>query len=1032
MVIYFQSILSILVYNMHILIKIDEESAVQRNIHFDTILKKIDRNIEQARKKYERPLEYFIKLKSEINSMDRDIAQLFNNSILVNELGKAKRDHALIKKFNDDYALLARQIKEIGKATKEQAERMNKKDDEAIAAALRDIASDLLIMYKHIPPFSDRADPHLIKLAKALGGVCIAISQSELPTAGAELDQQGSDKRSGGICAGLVMSWAEQSYQNGTPYYPITSNIVVLNSFENQHFLKEDVYTVEKVDKVNQIDLFQHLATLEENCPYYIAIRDNAVGHAIGIRKQAQYIEIYDPNYGHVFLRETNEAATWLNALFQYYQSTKFPCDDIVFFRYKNKGDDYIIPESKFPTEFMINEVTYFPHTEVGNAVLIEKFKHHQRVLCLYAEETNIEISKKNTILLSALKNMIRYLSVDDLKILLTILGSCKNNQNYPARIKQLLHSSVYDNLRGNAELEDVMTELQQNIAARDAVLTDKQVIINRIKAYEQASIRHTQDITKKIIELRIKNSDPALIKELVQEQTILTNRRNKLLGMHIDGKLYSGQVTVAEAKDILMAYKPEEVKKVMRSAEMLRYKAALNTVERIQDGFLTIGYSLNERMLNVNDLLSSKQKERVVAYKIKLVNEKQEQLETVKQALLNEESLAGVEATLNKIYPGITDIVQNPCYSDETWLVKEFETYLNELTEKASSKYTKDEYIQLKKLYAYISDLPGSIQGALNAELDKNLTDYQKKVVAKLKEDIAALRLLFISAVNPDTGKVIEVADFVKLIRDLSPTSFDKQGERIEHPYQFKWHYELPEQPARILAIIKDMKDNDPDSQTDAFYSKYEEMIQYWVHQAKKDVKMANDFYTQFFVEFRIPVDTKPYDVSDDQLIKAVQTKRDAVVAAIEAAKKQALLEQRSDVVDHLVAVVESGSFWSDKVSMFNPKGAPDGILLMRSQIARLVALKNADRASYNDKVIDILSNVSTQRINRFNAGLFYSITRDEVTDNFYHLCRAAKANLVDVKQAKYVNHALYKKMSTEFDNHNREVVHLGLITRN
>lgn len=361
----------------------------------------------------------------------------------------------------------------------------------------------------------DRIGKHLYSVAKHIGCTYLASKQSTLATYGGKINDNGLES-SNGICGGLVLEWARQSYADGTPHYPTFSSIESQRSQSTQHDLKDTHLTLHghhRNQLIADMDLEKYIDDLDESNIYYISTHNgqNGGGHAYGIRKNsANNIEIFDPNYGYFFFRDSKTASTWLATLFQLYQATNFPCKRITTYTYRPVDKTTRLENNIFPDKRLADY----------NVIKGQKENYYNKMLVEF--ETQVHYIRKLSkngysvkaidIIMSAIRHYSKLLNEKEYTDIVSMLESAENNDFKCNTIFTMLQSelnkvfnedAVYFTRKISATIKIVKNE-KNNAAPVDAgkmELLNKAIIIQaeitkKIAAlsqmiYEAKSSRH-------------------------------------------------------------------------------------------------------------------------------------------------------------------------------------------------------------------------------------------------------------------------------------------------------------------------------------------------------------------------------------------------------------------------------------------------------------------------------------------------------------------------------------------------------------
>ena len=122
---------------------------------------------------------------------------------------------------------------------------------------------------------------------------------------------------------------------------------------------------------------------------------------------------------------------------------------------------------------------------------------------------------------------------------------------------------------------------------------------------------------------------------------------------------------------------------------------------------------------------------------------------------------------------------------------------------------------------------------------------------------------------------------------------------------------------------------------------------------------------------------------------------------------------------INSLIEMIESESYWKEKVSFLNAKGAPDGIIKMRQQISTLRRTGCKNPEAYFSEVAAIIGQVSQERLDLSKNCCFFPCTRAEETSMFYKIGVLATEILDDNKREELYVFKLFNKLKSDFVRH-------------
>lgn len=768
---------------------------MRRNINLNEILNRIKSLSEGPAPLV--PNEALAYIRSTLERINLEVMAFFAKPRMIEELCKITPDPTFVDQFNTESAALARKLYEIGKHVRKRAKEYSEDCHFILIRELNIIGNDLMIVSQSIPSFEQGYIQPLSSLCKSLGGIFIAIGQRSLPTAGAESDWDGNIEPSTGICAGMVIDWSKQVVENGTPHYPITSNIDVQICQEAQQKIITAHYIAKGTSPTTTIDTANKLKLLERNYPYFISItnENKTEGHAIGIRKQSNFIEIFDPNYGYFFFSSIESASCWLNAVLRNYQSCGFPCDTIEFFRHKSTAAS----ESSFPSNYMLNSVAFLPHTKNGRIELIQTYNKHIEALIVNSSE-----EKVTPILLTAFSDMFSLLSFEDGEHIIKIIKACKENTPYNDDEMALLKAKIYSSDVFRKNIDVIMDSIEKLHTNRKAIPSDIRDAIQTVNLSSERLLSKINTLTAHLITARRENNDK-IIKLLVVEIYLLKSKHRILIDENIPAKLLSTierentpQFTTQKALQRLQSLTS------IPSAETVTALAILlGKIEYAKNALAHMDAQLRNCYHPTLDLNAEGQNKASV-YKIKIIRDLYGKLEQFRDAILHHNN--DTRSFESELAPYIGDIHHLPEYKAENDYTLIIEAINHKLSSEMPKKYSPSELAVLNRLYGLLSSQPGSILHALNSlKVDNAVESSMKDAIDNLINQANRIRLFLINAVDPGKDKEFEVSHFVKLVRELSPSSVDENGFNIPGTcHNFSHYIQLLLLPNGILVVIK------------------------------------------------------------------------------------------------------------------------------------------------------------------------------------------------------------------------------------
>lgn len=379
-----------------------QNEALMLNRHSRKInLDVIDRQLEalkEAKTTVEKAL--IEKLSSEVRSLnDQFVSLLRSNADLLNNRD-IKLSYAEIEAhYSAQIDAFAKQLTILGETMidgRHFDNAISEKVKEEIAKCGRYL--QLLAMHKPVFKFSPAAQ-EISDLCTSLGGFGISIGQEmqnftilEVITrknGAAKVEIQSSL----GECAGIQHKWASEVVANGTARYPIAISMDVSCYQDNQSVIQKNQYSVVKTQALQDVNVLMMLEKLQAGVPHLLALRNDErnAGHALGLRRHPDCVEIVDPNFGYFFFRDTTKAAVWLNAVLQMYHSIDFPCSQLELAAYSAMSAEDIIKPSKFPTQREIEKDFAKPHTTHGYQAMVKALQ--QQFINLFKQASDEKLA---------------------------------------------------------------------------------------------------------------------------------------------------------------------------------------------------------------------------------------------------------------------------------------------------------------------------------------------------------------------------------------------------------------------------------------------------------------------------------------------------------------------------------------------------------------------------------------------------------------------------------------------------------------
>lgn len=426
---------------------------------------------------------------------------------------------------------------------------------------IRQVGHDTLLLGSHMPVFKlDSGMRLLYGYCQAFGGMSVQIGQSHLPNIGIYI-RDGKVQESEGICAGLQHEWAEESVQLGTPRYPITGAMQVLQKHSRQKVWKQEQYIwpIQASSQFN-CDIYLHFNEMMLNVPYLVAITGDG-GHAIGVRKHEHSIEIYDPNFGYFFLPTVAAAADMFTLIMNAYHANNINFSRISMAAYGAFDEGYVIPPNTFVSEKTMHECMNQSLSQPGYDKLVTQLRRQLVLMIKYTDEpTRIKT------IMHHIMTVAKYLhqqELDELKALLQTALERRLPRDEEQVKKYLSSDAIYQSFvksitkQDNQLLQDTLDYLQL-VVPRVGLSAEAEQCMTQIQnafalcmrqAYEYSAEMHTElnqkDKTKidksKVTELELK-------REILGMRLTLLRRAN-IPNQLVDGFLGKSAYTLEDAR---------------------------------------------------------------------------------------------------------------------------------------------------------------------------------------------------------------------------------------------------------------------------------------------------------------------------------------------------------------------------------------------------------------------------------------------------------------------------------------------------
>lgn len=719
---------------------------------------------------------------------------------------------------------------------------------------LKDIATNLAAMRDLVPTInlSDAetwTDEHLYSFAEALGGTYIRINQSMLPVmGGVKVGDALTPSR--GNCGGISLNWNEESVNNGTPKYPITSSVDVITDqdkfWETIKRKYTDIIPIKTRQKVNDTNMVDIIQNLEFNHPHaiYIANDPTTTAHALGVRKHRHCIEIMDPNFGYFFFRDSILAGTWLAMLLQQYQYTKFPADIISIHKHNGREDGTPIPESQFPDSELMNAAVVIPFTENGYDRLKNLFRNH-----LYYIVQCDTTETKFDLIVSAMTYASLNFTHSDNQLFLVCLESLLDplkshiadsmDQFIPFTTYQDVKTLINDNkFNEKIKFAALIDKIKKQNAKNKPIPSSLTLIVEKSKELNRKILPSIKIISNRIRELTLLNKEGSHKREidnLTAKLSLLQKRRKKFLDSNIAANILAAHrgalaYTEEDARNEFKEIFDVDVNGVLEDEDVNEYIDTVITTKKSPESDKLIAQltyllqSLNT-LIYVRDLdaegmesglvlLSLKKKNAVIKKMVYDGIEQIQQLYTVilcgenPQSQLNELSL--------KFLPPPIKITHLPEYKTGMNCSDLALKNIGPLLEnRITSAFNQDQLKYLNKLYELVSSY-GTITRELTSNLaSDDLTPSENAIFSDLLKTLEVIRSHILNAIDPaqnlysdNDSREAFLRDILKEMRALSPSNFNHDGSVINYNKpDFSNYLCLIDLPQRVLDILSRIK---------------------------------------------------------------------------------------------------------------------------------------------------------------------------------------------------------------------------------
>ncbi len=911
-----------------------------------------------------------------------------------------------LSKLKADYQLIANELKGLGLNLSDLVKKNNEQSKTLEEKQIDEIAQNLIDLGDLVPSITPECLA-LHHLCLALGGISIKISQANLPTAGGEKNIFNNDLiPTKGICGGLVRTWIDRSLDaGGSPNYPITSTIGVLKAQERLFHPNAKSIFAKKLVELNRNHLFD---TLDENSLNEMHIRGDGWAHAIGLRKNQNRFEIFDPNYGYFTLRDRKNASLLLSAIITSYE---FDFNAVNSVEIAKCGTQ--IEANKFPNNSALDKAAI-------SALSKESYKNLKK---FYQEQISKILAIKNKensprILLDIIRDFGSSLNDTDKKTLVHHLENCRNGQ--ASKLNQALLgeeaieyiaaftsqqkgdlSQLFDTIIREASIEIALpkpiTQLLEEID------THKIALVNNL---ETARADYLSTISKPLP----KHKDDILdrqneINKLTLDRKRLENRLQKLAALNIKEKLIATHLGHLDN-----AYSLEQAKKDLASLavnDLPTSNADLALIGKLQD--------LNHKLLNHIEKLSYiSGKALSVEQALSMAKKNQERshcediiklIEKAENAIYNEENPEPIIIDIQKYIPSFNNplnLLDDDNFDELTSQFKEVE------------KYSDAELKIIRDIFRNVDQSSSSIQYQFQSTLNKlknEDTDEAEFLSARIK-DANALQSDIQKVLNPYTTDKIDIKILIQAVRTLSPESIDQNGAAIakkthSHLSSFE-PTQIPKKVTNYLAQLASLPENKPAEETIKAFIEKNKTSSTFLNDKKITLE---DYLNQIKTHFDLPkatpaneitfsiikekIDAKILEINNEAEQEAERNRLEAEQRALaeklrldeEKRLQKAKIAKQSANILKLKTFIADNTYWHSKVSVFNIKKAPDGVVLMRKVIQNNPKCDDAH-------LMDLLSNIASDRINKKKKAFsFFESKRHTDTDVFYRAFYNPKA---------------------------------------
>ena len=977
---------------------------------------------------------FLVKSESELKQYDSDLQTFFLS--LQRQLHKSllkEEKNNLIIQLREKYLVLSGFFKEMGLLFITKAHQLNDSD---YKSNLFKIGENLISVSKLVPDYKKLimvSSDEIYNFAKALGGVYLRFGQNSLPTVAGHDD--GKKAEVDGVCGGMVLEWAQQSVAKGTPNYPITSNLLVLKRQRDQQKERAQQYNiVGKKTSVCHLNLIEKLKTLQDHLPHYVVISNANVrgSHALGIRKQKNYVEIMDPNYGNFFFRDVESAGIWLAVLLQRYRIIyHFPAEKILFYHYR--ADCLPIMENQFISMKNLDAAVIQSHSDKGNIRLLQLFKTHISNIIYQSNDVFYDF-------ISAIKHFFYCLTTKDSQDLRELITCLENNGEYQDLFNNFISQADFNALKTklakktDAEFQQIKATFKKliSISPRNLLPPSIITILDDIKKLNQRVMMEMHQLATELSSLK-KDNPPNKdeIDKLNFKIEVLNKVRKKLRMNQIDSKLiagFYGKISYSEidAKRELNLLFGADITQPYPFKE-LDHWYLIGQIESLKNALSLLDENLKNRSDWIDETLYAKQHQLMVLKKHEKIAAIFNFCDEMRNKIVSNEDYNRLLDEIMKAIPNFLDFPESGVdykYSDYLEILEtNLETFIPPI------KYSADEIEIMNNLFQLLDkSSPRSIQYAL---LGKARTEGEyQNIYQDLLQSANELRLLLIKSIDPDQEK-LPISYFIDLVRKMTPT-IDDWGCNQTNEYDFSLHIKKLNLPQFIIALVSSIKEEEAAAGTnpnvlsllfDDLIKKFNTSLKFYREGNIYLSDCLNQMLNDLAVNPSLPLDAineqvirdaitrQKLTIENDLRITAAPHRPDPVVAAphrpdpVVAAGREEVNEASSEnqkKLERIITIIQDEAFWKSKVH-FSFSAAPKGVMEMRKAL-----LQNTQD---KDEALRSLAQIAENRT--FKTAVpccfFSRLFRAHTTSMLYKTIKQLEKNKVD--------HTVFSELTTQYE---------------